>query len=245
MDMKENIESIRIEKKRPRGKRKDRHIVSFVLPVILTILFPGGGIFYLFGRFSPSAGSFGHVCMLYPVVGVFILWCFFTGIGKSSGRSGKRKRNERLLSIAETAVPLIFVGLLVGSFFLPEAEYLGYGYKFFMCGLKDRIESKADIGATRAWLQSLGNEDYDDHYDRIPHSEWPESVRVLKPGVVFISADENGNAKVRLMWGSGPMGHWGVVIAMKDMKIPPSDFSLYGEYRLPVEPGVYVWWALE
>lgn len=55
-----------------------------------------------------------------------------------------------------------------------------------------------------------------------------------------MSADENGSPRVRLAWGSG-FGHWGIVIGMDDMEIPPSDFSRYGEYRLPVEAGVYVW----
>ena len=34
---------------------------------------------------------------------------------------------------------------------------------------------------------------------------------------------------------------WSVWIGMKDMKTPQSDFSMYGEIILPVEPGVYVW----
>jgi len=62
----------------------------------------------------------------------------------------------------------------------------------------------------------------------------------------FLSADENDNAKVRLMWSYGHIvGHWGVEIGAENMKIPPSDFSMYGEYRLPVEPGVYVFRGLE
>ena len=76
------------------------------------------------------------------------------------------------------------------------------------------------------------------------NAEPPESLGGLKDARASLSADENGNARIRLRWGSAMMEHWGVVIGMKDMKIPPSDFSLYGEYRLPVEPGVYVWSAL-
>ena len=72
-----------------------------------------------------------------------------------------------------------------------------------------------------------------------------ESLKALKPGIVSLLADENGNPKFRLRWGSGAMGHWGVVIGMEDMTTPSSDFSHYGEYRLLVEPGVYVWWAFE
>lgn len=63
----------------------------------------------------------------------------------------------------------------------------------------------------------------------------------MKRAGALLSTDENGNAKVRLGWGSGMLGHWGVEIGMKDMKIPPSDFSMYGEIILPVEPGLYIW----
>ena len=66
------------------------------------------------------------------------------------------------------------------------------------------------------------------------------SLRGLKNAAAFLSADENGNAKVRLGWGSGLLGHWGVEIGRKDMKIPQSDVSMY-EVILPVEPGVYIW----
>lgn len=230
--------------KRPRGKWKDSHIVLLVLPIVLTILLPGGGIFYLCGRFSPGPISLVHVCMLYPVVFVFMFWCFFAGIVRLSGRKGKRARKEKLLIAVETGVPLVFVTLFVGSFFLPEAQFFGHGYRFFVYGFRDRVERRADIESTRAWLKSLGAEDYEDG-NRISSDELPESLRGLREARATLSADENGNARIRLRWGSAMMGHWGVEIGMKDMNIPPSDFSPYGEYRLPVEPGVYVWWRFE
>jgi len=37
----------------------------------------------------------------------------------------------------------------------------------------------------------------------------------------------------------------GIEIGMEDMEIPPSDFSQFGEYRLPLEPGAYVWHELQ
>jgi hypothetical protein len=112
-----------------------------------------------------------------------------------------------------------------------------------MFGLRDRIKSKADIAATRAWMQSFDPEDYESLYS-ISRAEIPKSLRGLGRGVRF-SADENGNPRVRFGWGSAVMGYWGAVIGMKDMEIPPSDFSLYGEYRLPVEPGVYVFEVIQ
>jgi hypothetical protein len=244
--MKEHTKPVRTEDKKPRGNWKDSHVVFFFLPVILTILFPLGGIFYLSGRFCPYAATFCYVHLLYLVVLVFIFYCLCSGIVKLSGRRGKRTRNEKLLIAAETVVPLVFIGLLVAFIFLgfTDKEFRGPRFKLFMYGIRDRIISKVDIEATRIWLQSLGDEDYDDSghgYDRFPKSKRPDSLRGLKNAGAFLSADENGNAKVRLGWGSGMLGHWGVEIGMKNMKIPQSDYSMYGEVILPVEPGVYVW----
>ena len=77
------------------------------------------------------------------------------------------------------------------------------------------------------------------------NAEPPESLGGLKNARASLSPDENGNARIRLSWGSGVMGKWGVEIGMKDMKTPPSDFRHHGAYILPVEPGVYVWWRFE
>lgn len=157
-------------------------------------------------------------------------------------------RNESLLNIAKTGVPLIFFGVLASSFIFKDPEFCGRREKLFMLGLRDRVRSNADIEATRTWLQSLSDEDYDyasDHYTGISRADLPEALRGLRDAKLMLSADENGKAKVRLIWGSGMLGHWGAEIGMKDMKIPPSDFNPYGEVRLPLEPGVYVWWALE
>ena len=242
MDMKEKIEPVRTEKKRPRGRWKDSHVVLFVLLVVLTILFPGGGIFYLCGRFRPYPLALGGVLMLYLAVIVFMVYCFFLGIVRLSGRREKCTRNERLLIIGETSVPLIFFGLIIALFLFREAMVYGPGPGLLIVGLRDRIENKVDIGATRAWLQSLGPEDYDDRYTTVSSAELPESLRVSKHAVAQLSADANGNAKVRVQWGSGMMGHLGVEIGMEDMETPPSEFSPQVNRRLPLEPGAHVFW---
>jgi len=251
MDINKDTVPSQTEKSRYSINWKDSHVVFFFLPITLTILFPGGGIFYLCGRFHPSILL--YVYLLYLVVLVFIFYCLFLGVVKLSGRRGKRTRNERLLIAAETIVPLIFIGLIVVSFFFAftDTEFCGRRFKFFMLGFRDRVKSKANIESMRAWLQTLNDEDYksiDNSYNSYPRnrSEWPKPSRVLEPGKVFLSADENGNAKIRLVWGSSPIeGHWGVEIGAENMEIPPSDLNMYGEYRLPVEPGLYVWRSLE
>jgi hypothetical protein len=145
-------------------------------------------------------------------------------------------------------IPLVYLVLLFLSFFLPESDFLGCSYKFFMSGLRDRVRSTVNVEATRNWLKILSKEEhgYAEFSEvRIPSQKWSKLLKKLKPDIVSLLADENSNPKLRLRWGSGAMGHWGVVIGMKDMIVPSSDYSQYGEYRLSVEQGIYVWWAFE
>ncbi len=246
----EGTEPVRIENRRARGKWKDSHVVRLVLLIVVAILFAGGGIFYLFGRFCPSSGGFLGVDLLYLIASVFVLWCFISGIVRLvRSCRGQRTRKKVLLILAKTAVPLVYVGLILAPYLFPLQRFSGRFYELFALGLRDRIESKADIEATRAWLQSLPAEEYEEYKggDQIPSAKLPEALRVLQDGDVRISlsADANANTMVELMWGSAVMGHWGAMIGMKDMETPPSDFRFGGSYILPVEPGAYVWWRVE
>ena len=181
MDIKEHIKPVLTKDKKPRGNWKNSHVVHFLLPVILTILFPLGGIFYLSGRFCPTATIFFYVYQLYLVVIIFIFYCFISGIIKLSNRRVKRTRTEKFLIAAETAIPFVFIVLLAVFIFLAFAnkEFIGPRFNLFMYGIRDRIKSKVDIEATRIWLHSLGDEDYDSDA-RFPKDKWPESLRGLK-----------------------------------------------------------------
>lgn len=244
MNKTDDTRTAQIQETKRGGRWKDSVVIFLVLPITFTILFPLGGLFYLCGRVSPYAIALYHVVMLYAVAGIFVIYCFVSGIVEL--RAGRRKHNskKKLITLAKIGIPSVFIALFFASLFT-SIEGMGFWAGHFMHGFRDRIRTKADVGATRAWLRSRNHEDYADHYDRLSHHEWPKSLKALKPGVVLLSADDNGNAKARLMWGSGFMGHWGVEIGTEDMQIPPSDFSEFGEYRLPLEPGVYVWHELQ
>ena len=245
MDTKENIEMAETEGRKSGRNWKESKIIFLILPIVLTVFFPLGVVFYLCGRFSPYAVTLFYVCILYLVTIGFIIYCFVICFVRLYRDQRKHNRIGEFTIFAQVGIPLIFLVLLVLSFFLPESEFMGYSYKFFMCGLRDRVKSKLDVKATRDWLGTSGEEYFRiDHFTRIPSDEWSKSLRVLNPRRVIPSTDENGNRKVRLFWGGG-LGRWGVVMGMEDMTTPSSDFRHYGEYRIPVEPGVYVWWAFE
>ena len=72
-------------------------------------------------------------------------------------------------------------------------------------------------------------------------SEWPPCIAELAPRFVMVTPDNGGHLRVRLLWGSGFIGSWGIVVGRADMPMPPSDASGSREQRYPLAPGAYVW----
>ena len=249
MNTEEHKERPNVRVIKPMENRKRSIAIFLVLPVVLTIFFPLGLLPYLCGRFVPYTGTVLHICMLYPLMFIFIIYCLCKGISKRFRGLREATTKSQLISAAEIGVPLVFILSFFTSIFT-SVKGMHVFDKPFMYGLQTRMKSKADVEDIRDWLQSLDDEYYknlDDSYNGYirNRSEWPEPLRKLKPGRIFLSMDKNENPKVRLGWGSSPIeGHWGIEIGAENMEIPPSDFSMYGEYRLPVEPGVYVWRGL-
>jgi len=215
-------------------------VIFIVLPIVLTILFPLGGVFYLCGRFYPDL-IFLSACMFYPIVGGFIIFCFFAGIVRLSRNWRSHTRKGKRILVAETAFPIMFIILFLVSLFIPiKSNFWGFGSKAFAHGFRERIRSKVDIEATREWLKTVRREDYSDYFD---YNKLPESLKIFNPAGAALLEDENGNPNIRVNLG-GALMEWGIVIGMKDMKISSSAFRHYGTYNLPLEPGVYVWFAL-
>jgi len=170
----------------------------------------------------------------------------------------KYKKRKKIIKFLQVCIPTVFIASFFVSVLTPiETSLWQPGYKPFTYGFRERIRSKADIEAIRNWLRTLQNENYssvtielfcdsDFFKSQWPDSiEWPKSLKVFNPHSVYLDLDENRNPKVRLTW-CGMFDDWGVVIGMENMAIPPSDFRRgWGEYRLPLEPGAYVWHDLE
>jgi len=237
-------------------------IIPFIILATLIILAPSGGISYLSGRFDFRLDFF--VCILfYPTVMIIILVPFVV-IGGSIVAIGALRllfdRNryttkKKLIRTTQIGISILLITLYFLALFIPIQPY-SPGYKPFTYGFRERMRSKADVEDIRDWLRTLSKEDCTGrHIDILPDFfffkskwpdsiEWPKSLKVFNPHYVNLDLDENGKPKVRLTWG-GPFAHWGVVIGMEDMEIPESDFSRYGEYRLPLQPGAYVWHELQ
>jgi len=272
MNKKENIEITQSEERKSILDWNKRDAIFFVIiaPLIIlatfVILAPTAGLAYLSGRFNYPL-DFLIFCILFiwmidPVTQIiiilFVTACFslaVIGTVRLFSNWKRYTRKKRLIRTAQIGISILVITILSLALFIP-IELYSPSYKPFTYGCRDRIRSKADIEAIRAWLRTLSKEDctgktidirsYSFPYkSKWPDSiNWPKSLTVFNPGYVNLDLDENGNPKVRLTWG-GPFAHWGAEIGMEDMKIPPSDFSRYGEYRLPVEPGVYVWHEIQ
>ncbi len=246
MDKKGNINTAETEERKSSLVWNKQVVIFIVLPIILTILIPLRGLDYLCGRFSPYAITLAYVSILYLVIGSFIIYCFFAGIVRLFGGWRKHTGKKKLLIVSEIAIPLLFVALFIIPFFIPnDSDMRWLVYKPFTYGFRDRIRSKVDVEAIRDWLGTLSEEYFrTGHFTYIPSDEWSKSLRRLNPRRVIPFTDENGNRKIKISWGAF-IGFWGVDIGMRNMKTPPSDFRLYGEYRLPLEPGIYVWHELQ
>jgi hypothetical protein len=242
MDDKENIQTAGMGERKPGRNWKESKLIFIVLPIMLMILYPVGGLDYLCGRFSLYVIILVYVSMLYLAIVCFIIFCFFTSIVRLFRDWKKSSGKKKSLIVAEFVIPLLFII----PFFIPnDSDMCWFFYKPFAYGFRDRIRNKADVEAIRNWVGTL-NEKYFriNHSTLIPSDEWPKSLRVLNPRRIIPVIDENGNRKIKLSWGAF-IGHWGVDIGMRNMKTPPSDFRHYGVYILPLEPGVYVWNELQ
>jgi hypothetical protein len=272
MDKKENIEMAETGKTKPRIDWNKWDVILFIilapfmLLAVIVILIPTGGLSYLTGFYNfpfdflfvglVVVNHIGQVmeAVLFPFI---VAGCLFIIInGTRAFITWKRyTRRKRIIRVAQIGTQILLITLYFYTLFVPIELYQPR-YKPFTYGFRDRIRIIANVGAIRKWLRTLDKEHCDGNY--IPlyagsypfvrywpdNIEWPLSLGMFSPGSVILDLEENRRPKVRLEWGSA-LGHWGFEIGMEDMKIPPSDFSRRGEYRLPVEPGVYVWYDLQ
>jgi len=220
-------------------------VFFYVVPVACVVLYPLGGVDYLCGRLIPLFYSLVRF-PLYLLIMCCLGECFFVNIARFVINSRKYAGKKQVLVIGQMLAPVVLLSVSFAVSLPPADQGLdSFGYSSYLHGFADRIKSRTDVEAIRAWLRTISDKDYaGKNPDAMTFDELPECLQVLRPKVITTWKDENNNGTVRLFWGSSLAGTWGVVIGMEDMKIPPSDFSVGGEYRLPLEPGVYVWYGL-
>lgn len=151
---------------------------------------------------------------------------------------------------------LVVLGL--GSYLmLPFVPVKPDGMNAYIKGFRHYIEARADVVGIRSWLGTLGPEDcvvYNitlsggrkaSSPKDLQEQEWPKVVAQLKPRYVTLSVDDDKHPRVRINWGSGFLGSWGIVVGSEIMPTPESDLSAHGEYREEISKGAYIWYGLD
>jgi hypothetical protein len=223
-----------------RARRGLRRVISMILLALWLICGPLGPILYLGGRFNSmlvwTLSSLMLLLML-PALILFLVLLVYTPVVWR--RRTSRERRSLILRIVLTGglvVPIVvgFTGLTASPFDL------------YVRGFARYVKVHADIVAIQDWLNTLNRNEYilGDHgiaEKQFVGSEQPSCIAHLHSKWATVRPDDSGHLTVKLLWGGGLIGHWGIVVGHRDMPIPPSDASRFGEQRFPLAPGAYIW----
>lgn len=223
-------------------------------------------IVYLYGTLNDPFGLLWYACGLYNRLELraYILF-IWVGLMVPAVLCGVvlllrmiitwPKRIERKTKLLLLRL-LVVVGL-GGYLVLPFIPVRPHGMNIYIKGFRHYIEAKADIVGIRSWLATLGPEDcvvYNitlsggrkaSNPKDLQKYEWPEVIGKLKPRYVRLSLDDDKRPMVRLDWGSGFLGSWGLTVGDEEMPTPESDLSPHGEYRQEIRQGAYIWYGMD
>lgn len=245
-----------------RGKLKGlyaRYWYVFDIVLIIVVL--------LYGTLNDPFGLIMYVCGLFNQMGisamltfVWVIWlvpaalCFVVLLLRVTISWPKHIKKGPRLSILQV---LVISGLGLYSV-LPFISIRPHGFNVYMKGFTKYVEANADIAAIRSWLGTLAPDDcvvynitnLSDGSKRsspkeIEQPEWPEAIARMKPRHIMLSLHDDKHPKVRLNWGSGFLGSWGLVVSVETMQTPKSDLSRHGEYRQEMRKGAYIWYGIE
>jgi amino acid transporter len=208
---------------------------------------------YIGGLHNTAAWAFavglGYACMGMPIALVCLLFVAIR-MGISWPRHILERRRLcrwRLLVGCSIVACIVF-------FFSPLRPGGFVAYQF---GFRKYVQASADIPAIRRWLRSVDPDVCTgERIDLRDPTQWrslrlPGAIASLNPDFLRLRQDSSGRPAVRLSWTGLDVG-WGVTIGSEQMEISSTaarrrvglGLSMVyedGEYRLPVEPGVYVW----
>ena len=175
--------------------------------------------------------------LVLPALVLFPVLVAYTSI--TWPRQTRRARRRLVLWMLATggfAVPLMlgFAGLTASPF------------DMYIRGFARYAERCADIEAMQDWLSTLNRNEFMSGENStteklFSQSEQPPCITRLHPRRTIMRPDDAKRLTVRLLWGGGFIGHWGIEVGPADMPTPPSDASKFGVQRFPLAPGAYVW----
>ena len=197
----------------------------------------------------------GLVCLVWLLVRMFLIW--------------PRRIHSWFRLLLYWAVVIASLAVFIGPLFI---RITPPRHEMFARGFRKYVRIRTDIEAIQTWLGTLDPNDCEGQplnmkiapditKPRVPKTiPEPETIARLKPRYTRLSLDNSGRPMIRLMWGSGMIGSWGLVVGDENMETPVTELPrwkeyshgnktdrLYehGEYRLPVASGAYVWYEIE
>jgi hypothetical protein len=232
----------------------------YVLDILLIL------VVFLYGTLNDPFGLVMYVCGLYNqltiralMTFIWVFWlvpamlCFGVLLLRIILSWPKHIMNKSKLLFLRL---LVIIGLGIYCI-LPFTFIVPHGFSVYIKGFEKYIRAEADIAGIQDWLGTLEPEDcviynITNAYDGTKRSspkdlqmqEWPKAIVMLGPRFVRLSVDVENHPRVRLSWGSGFLGTWGLVVGHETMSTPESDLSRYGEYRKEIGKGVYIWYGV-
>jgi len=220
---------------------------------------PLGIIFYMGGLFNSIwVFLFGFLLLLLiPLAAIFLL-ALALRIAFSWRRLSGRER-------ALSSVLTVTLAAFLSSFGLGFAGMTPSSFDMYLRGFTRYVKARTDVPAIQTWLGTLDPNEYlkePRDFSGIPvlPAAQPRAIMRLHPGhspyAVKVLADDEGGLMVRLMWGGGLIGTWGIVVGHREMKVPQTqepawmkhrvgsrteEFYKYGEYRRHLASGAYIW----
>jgi hypothetical protein len=229
----------------PRLRRGLRHVLAMVLlaiPAALWLIWgPLGPILYVGGLFN-SMGvwvfvSSAMLLLMLPAMVLLPVLAVYTPLTwRRQTSHAKRSLILWMVATGGLVVPTVvgFTGLTASPFDL------------YVRGFTSYVKTHADIEGIQNWLDTLNRNEYTGPYGSRAEkcfavAEQPACIASLNPKRATVWPDDTKDLTVKLLWGGGLIGHWGIVVGRKDMPIPPSDTSRFGEQRFRLAPGAYLW----
>lgn len=227
-----------------RPHRGFRQVLATVLLAILAALWlvwgPLGPVLYVGGLFNSMwvwTLSSSILLLMFPALILFLVLVVYTPVVWCRRTSRERRSLIlRMVAAGGLVVPTVvgFTGLTASPF------------DVYVRGFARYVKMHADIEGIQNWLDTLDRNEYTGPYGSIGEkcfavAEQPACVASLNPTRVTVRLDETKDLTVKLLWGGGPIGHWGIVVGPEDMPMPPSDRSKFGEQRFPLAAGAYIW----
>lgn len=227
------------------GRTMPWRLLSMALLCMLTAVWlvwgPLGIIFYVGGLFNSMlvfVVMFLSAFLILTAIAAFPVLIVYAAVTWRRTRHGRRALILWITLTGGFVVPLIFG--LAGLTSSPK--------DMFIRGFSGYVQRRVDVPAVQEWLATLKPNPLQPgqvHPDIcVEESDLPASIACLRAWGWRVEFDDADRPRIRLMWGSGMTGSWGLVVGHRQMATPASNFSRHGEVRRTIAPGTYVWYDM-